>query len=63
MLAGAGILHEEFHLEAFAKSGGTPEMVQLWVNLPHHAGQRHVVAGAYAAQWMLLGPNTGASRL
>lgn len=34
MTAGSGILHEEFHSEGFAKSGGTLEMVQLWVNLP-----------------------------
>ncbi|RUO31082.1 pirin family protein [Aliidiomarina soli] len=34
MTAGSGILHEEFHSDAFAKSGGTLEMVQLWVNLP-----------------------------
>jgi redox-sensitive bicupin YhaK (pirin superfamily) len=34
MTAGSGILHEEFHSEAFAKDGGTLEMVQLWVNLP-----------------------------
>lgn len=34
MTAGAGILHEEFHSEAFTRSGGTLEMVQLWVNLP-----------------------------
>ena len=34
MTAGYGILHEEFHSEGFAKSGGTLEMVQLWVNLP-----------------------------
>ena len=34
MTAGAGILHEEFHSEAFAQRGGTLEMVQLWVNLP-----------------------------
>lgn len=34
MTAASGILHEEFHSEAFAKSGGTLEMVQLWVNLP-----------------------------
>ena len=34
MTAGAGILHEEFHSQAFAKSGGTLDMVQLWVNLP-----------------------------
>lgn len=34
MTAGAGILHDEFHSEAFSRSGGTLEMVQLWVNLP-----------------------------
>lgn len=34
MTAGAGILHEEFHSEAFSESGGALEMVQLWVNLP-----------------------------
>ncbi|NNA93305.1 quercetin 2,3-dioxygenase [Pseudomonas sp. ICMP 8385] len=34
MTAAKGILHEEFHSQAFAKSGGALEMVQLWVNLP-----------------------------
>lgn len=34
MTAAAGILHEEFHSEAFTHKGGTLEMVQLWVNLP-----------------------------
>ncbi|TWI12523.1 pirin family protein [Aerolutibacter ruishenii] len=34
MTAGSGILHEEFHSPAYAKSGGPFEMVQLWVNLP-----------------------------
>ena len=34
MTAAAGILHEEFHSEAFTKAGGTLHMVQLWVNLP-----------------------------
>lgn len=34
MTAGSGILHEEYHSEAFAESGGTLEMLQLWVNLP-----------------------------
>ena len=34
MTAGGGILHEEFHSQAFAERGGTMEMVQLWVNLP-----------------------------
>lgn len=34
MTAAAGIMHEEFHSEAFTRSGGTLDMVQLWVNLP-----------------------------
>jgi redox-sensitive bicupin YhaK (pirin superfamily) len=34
MTAGAGILHEEYHAPSFARSGGTLDMVQLWVNLP-----------------------------
>jgi redox-sensitive bicupin YhaK (pirin superfamily) len=34
MTAGSGILHEEFHSDAFTRAGGTLEMVQLWVNLP-----------------------------
>lgn len=37
MTAGAGILHEEFHSDAFGRSGGELEMVQLWVNLPAKA--------------------------
>ena len=34
MTAASGIVHEEYHGERFAKSGGAFEMVQLWVNLP-----------------------------
>jgi quercetin 2,3-dioxygenase len=34
MTAAGGILHKEFHSEAFTRRGGTLEMVQLWVNLP-----------------------------
>jgi redox-sensitive bicupin YhaK (pirin superfamily) len=34
MTAGSGVLHEELHSNAFRESGGTLEMVQLWVNLP-----------------------------
>jgi redox-sensitive bicupin YhaK (pirin superfamily) len=34
MTAGSGILHEEFHSEAFTRDGGRLHMVQLWVNLP-----------------------------
>lgn len=34
MTAASGIVHEEFHSQAFAKQGGMMEMVQLWVNLP-----------------------------
>lgn len=34
MTAGAGLVHEEFHSQDYAKRGGLFEMVQLWVNLP-----------------------------
>ena len=34
MTAAAGIVHEEFHSEAYARTGGPFRMVQLWVNLP-----------------------------
>ncbi|MDD4888048.1 MAG: pirin family protein, partial [Thiomonas sp.] len=34
MTAAGGILHDEFHSQAFTERGGTLEMVQLWVNLP-----------------------------
>jgi redox-sensitive bicupin YhaK (pirin superfamily) len=34
MTAGSGILHEEFHSDAFGRTGGPFRMVQLWVNLP-----------------------------
>jgi redox-sensitive bicupin YhaK (pirin superfamily) len=34
MTAGRGIIHEEYHSRKFAKTGGTFEMCQLWLNLP-----------------------------
>jgi redox-sensitive bicupin YhaK (pirin superfamily) len=34
MTAAAGIVHEEFHGQDYARRGGPFEMVQLWVNLP-----------------------------
>ena len=34
MTAAGGIIHEEFHSEAFTQAGGVLQMVQLWVNLP-----------------------------
>ena len=34
MTAASGILHEEYHSAAFAKTGGPFKMMQLWVNLP-----------------------------
>jgi len=43
MTAANGIIHEEFHAPAFARSGGTLEMVQLWVNLP--ARDKRAAAG------------------
>ncbi len=34
MTAGSGVMHEEFHSAAFARSGGRFKVAQLWVNLP-----------------------------
>jgi redox-sensitive bicupin YhaK (pirin superfamily) len=34
MTAASGVLHKEFHEEAWSKKGGIFQMVQLWVNLP-----------------------------
>ena len=34
MTAGRGIVHEEFHSDRFSQTGGTFEMVQIWINLP-----------------------------
>lgn len=34
MTAGAGILHNEYHEESFARAGGVLHMLQIWVNLP-----------------------------
>ena len=40
MTAGAGILHNEYHEEGFARAGGVLHMIQIWVNLP----RRHKLA-------------------
>jgi quercetin 2,3-dioxygenase len=34
MTAGASVVHEEYHSEAFTRAGGAFEVAQLWVNLP-----------------------------
>ncbi len=34
MTAASGVLHKEYHEAGFSKTGGTFQMVQLWVNLP-----------------------------
>lgn len=34
MTAASGILHKEYHEEAYSLAGGPFQMVQLWVNLP-----------------------------
>jgi redox-sensitive bicupin YhaK (pirin superfamily) len=36
MTAGGGILHNEFHEEEFARTGGILHMIQIWVNLPRN---------------------------
>ncbi|MGI8744990.1 MAG: pirin family protein [Bryobacteraceae bacterium] len=34
MTAASGVVHEEKHEREFTKTGGTFEMIQLWINLP-----------------------------
>jgi redox-sensitive bicupin YhaK (pirin superfamily) len=34
MTAASGVVHEEWHEEAFTRRGGVFEVIQLWVNLP-----------------------------
>lgn len=34
MTAASGVVHEEWHEQAFTRRGGVLEMIQLWVNLP-----------------------------
>lgn len=34
MTAASGVVHQEFQTEAFAQTGGTQHMAQIWVNLP-----------------------------
>ncbi len=34
MTAASGVLHKEYHSEAFSREGGPFQMAQLWVNLP-----------------------------
>jgi redox-sensitive bicupin YhaK (pirin superfamily) len=66
MTAAKGILHEEFHSEAFAQKGGALEMVQLWVNLPAKdkmtdAGYQTILDGDIPA--LPLADNAGSLRL
>lgn len=41
MTAGSGIIHEEYHSQSFAESGGVFEVAQLWVNLPKEHKMAH----------------------
>ena len=66
MTAAKGILHEEFHSQAFAKRGGALEMVQLWVNLPakdkmSEAGYQTILDGDIPS--LPLADNAGSLRL
>lgn len=44
MTAAGGIIHEEYHSPAFARTGGPFRMIQLWVNLP---AKDKMAAGGY----------------
>ena len=66
MTAACGILHQEFHSEAFTKKGGVLEMVQLWVNLPadkkmQHPGYQALLDGSIPR--VTLSDNAGALRV
>lgn len=66
MTAASGIIHEEFHSEAFARQGGFMEMVQLWVNLPAKdkmapAGYQTILKGDIPS--IALKDNAGSLRL
>jgi redox-sensitive bicupin YhaK (pirin superfamily) len=51
MTAGAGIFHEEYHEDEFARRGGRMHMMQLWVNLPKkHKGTPPAYQSITAAQ-------------
>lgn len=66
MTAGAGILHEEFHGEGFARNGGALEMVQLWVNLPARdklAPPRYQAITAADIPTVALPQNAGTARI
>lgn len=66
MTAGAGIVHEEFHSKAFAKSGGTLEMVQLWVNLPRakkHTPAAYQTLTSADMPWHLIGEGESSFRV
>lgn len=34
MTAASGLVHQEFHSQEFTRTGGTFQVIQLWVNLP-----------------------------
>ena len=66
MTAASGILHEEYHSKAFAESGGTFDMVQLWVNLPakdkmSEPGYQHITSQTIPT--IKLGDNVGDMRV
>lgn len=66
MTAASGILHEEYHSKDFAESGGTFDMVQLWVNLPakdkmHQPGYQHIISNTIPT--VELGADIGSMRV
>jgi len=75
MTAAQGILHKELYEEEFNKSGGTFQMVQLWVNLPakdkmsrpkyqsisHHHINKHVLPDQTGVIEVIAGEYNGTS--
>lgn len=65
MTAAGGIVHDEFHSEAFTREGGELHMAQLWVNLPAaHKRARPAYQSLLAAEIPVVAlPGGGTARL
>jgi redox-sensitive bicupin YhaK (pirin superfamily) len=63
MTAASGILHEEYHAPEFARTGGTFEVAQLWVNLPARSKMAPPGYQTLLNADIPVVPLTGASRL
>lgn len=66
LTVGSGVIHELFHSERFTRSGGTMEMIHLWVNLAaahKNTRARHQVLPANHIPTVLLPCSAGRARV